>query len=85
MRSAASANSAAARNGKTITTSRLVTSMFHVKIGMRNMVMPGARSVRIVVIRLTAPRMVPRPDRARPTTHMFAPTPGLWMPSDSGV
>jgi hypothetical protein len=31
--------------------------MFQVKIGIRNMVMPGARSVRIVVIMFTAPRI----------------------------
>ena len=35
--------------------------MFQVKIGIRNMVMPGARMVRTVVTKLTAPRMVPRP------------------------
>ena len=50
--------------------------MFHVKIGIRNMVMPGARRVRIVVIMFTAPRMVPRPEMARPMIHMLAPTPG---------
>ena len=53
-----------------------MSSMFQVKIGIRNMVMPGARRVRIVVIRLTAPRMVPSPETTRPITHMFAPTPG---------
>ena len=50
--------------------------MFQVKIGIRNIVMPGARSVRIVVIMLTPPRIVPRPEMARPTIHMLAPTPG---------
>ena len=35
--------------------------MFQVKIGIRNMVMPGARMHKIVVVKLTAPRMVPRP------------------------
>ena len=43
-------------------TSSAVTRMFQVKIGIRNIVMPGARRVRIVVIMLTAPRMVPRPE-----------------------
>ena len=38
-----------------------VTSVFHVKIGMRNMVMPGARIVMIVVMKFTAPRIVPKP------------------------
>ena len=66
-------------------TRTLVTRMFHVNIGMRNIVMPGARSVRIVVIMLTAPRMVPRPDRTRPTIHRSAPTPGEWMMLLSGA
>ena len=35
--------------------------MFQVKIGIRNMVIPGARMQMIVVVKLTAPRMVPRP------------------------
>ena len=47
--------------------------------------MPGARRVRIVVIMLTAPRMVPRPETTRPTIHMFAPTPGRLLESLSGV
>ena len=50
--------------------------MFQVKIGMRNMVMPGARIVMIVVMKFTAPRIVPNPLRARPTTQRFPPTPG---------
>jgi hypothetical protein len=59
--------------------------MFHVMIGIRNIVMPGARSVRIVVIMLTPPRIVPRPEIARPTTHMLPPTPGECRASLSGV
>ncbi|GFJ91720.1 hypothetical protein Prum_053620 [Phytohabitans rumicis] len=55
------------------------------KIGIRNMVMPGARSVRIVVIMLTPPRIVPRPEMARPTIHMLAPTPGELTASLSGA
>ena len=35
--------------------------MFQVKIGIRNIVMPGARKQMIVVMKLTPPRMVPRP------------------------
>src|SRR5205814_9501812 len=50
--------------------------MFQVKIGIRKSVMPGARSVRIVVIMFTPPRMVPRPEIASPMIHMSAPTPG---------
>ena len=38
-----------------------VTRVFQVKIGMRNIVMPGARIVMIVVMKFTAPRIVPKP------------------------
>ncbi len=53
-----------------------VTSAFQVKIGMRNIVIPGARIVMIVVMKFTAPRMVPKPDRPRPRTQRLPPTPG---------
>ena len=35
--------------------------MFQVKIGIRNMVMPGARIVTMVVTKLTEPSSVPIP------------------------
>ena len=38
-----------------------VSSAFQVKMGIRNMVMPGARMQKIVVTKLTPDRMVPRP------------------------
>ncbi len=50
--------------------------MFHVKIGIRNIVMPGARIPTIVVRKFTAPRIVPNPASARPMIHMSAPMPG---------
>ena len=50
--------------------------MFQVKIGIRNIVMPGARMQMIVVMKLTAPRMVPKPASARPKTHRSPPSPG---------
>ncbi|SLJ83017.1 Uncharacterised protein [Mycobacteroides abscessus subsp. abscessus] len=59
--------------------------MFQVKIGIRNIVMPGARRHTTVVIMLTAPRMVPRPDTARPRIHRSAPTPGECSLRLSGV
>ena len=62
-----------------------VIRMFQVKIGIRNIVIPGARSVMIVVIMLTAPRMVPRPEMARPTIHMFVPVPGVLVTLFSGA
>ena len=63
--------------GKAISTRSDVTSTVHVKSGIRNIVMPGARIQMIVVMKLTAPRMVPNPDRARPKTHRSPPRPGL--------
>jgi hypothetical protein len=83
-RSAMTARSAAKRIGNTRMTSRLVMRMFHVKIGIRNMSMPGARIVTIVVIMLTAPRIVPIPEMDRPTNHRSAPMPGELTAFDSG-
>jgi hypothetical protein len=62
-----------------------VTRVFHTKMGIRNIVMPGARMQMIVVVKLTAPRMVPRPAIHRPMIHRSPPTPGERMASDSGV
>ena len=62
-----------------------MTRVFQVKIGIRNMVMPGARMQMIVVTKLTAPRIVPRPAIHRPMTHRSPPTPGERTASDSGV
>ena len=59
-RSASSIAPAAVSTGKAMSTSTLVTSMFQVKIGMRNIVMPGARMVSTVAMMLTA---VSTPDR----------------------
>jgi hypothetical protein len=50
--------------------------MFQVKIGIRNMVIPGARMHRIVVTKLTEPKIVPRPAMYRPMIHRSPPTPG---------
>ena len=85
MRSAAKPKSAAARSGNAIRTRIDVTSAFHVKIGMRNIVMPGARIVMIVVTKLTAPRIVPKPVSASPSTHRSPPTPGENVSLDNGV
>ena len=74
-RSAPSANRPAASTGKASSTRIEVTRMFQVKIGMRNIVMPGARIVMIVVMKLTAPRIVPKPARPRPNTQRLPPIP----------
>ncbi len=46
---------------------------------MRNIVIPGARIVKIVVMKLTPPRIVPRPEIARPITHRSPPIPGEYV------
>ena len=46
------------------------------KIGIRNIVMPGARRVMIVATMLTAVRIVPKPAMIRPQIHRSAPTLG---------
>ena len=84
-RSAPRAKSPAARTGNARSTRIEVTSVFQVKIGIRNIVMPGARIVMIVVMKLTAPRIVPKPLSARPKTQRFPPRPGLKVVLDSGV
>ena len=72
-----SANSAEASGGKTMMTSMEVISVVQVNTDMRHMVMPGARMHTMVVMKLTAPRMVPKPCRPRPKTQRSPPTPGL--------
>ena len=85
LRSAPSANSAAANGGKAIITKIDVTRVFQVKIGMRNIVIPGARMVKIVVMKLTPPRIVPKPLRANPNTHRSPPMPGENVVFESGA
>ena len=64
---------------------KAVTKIVQQNMGIRNMVMPGARRQTIVVMKLTAPRMVPSPDRTKPMIHKSPPAPGEWMASESGV
>ncbi len=63
----------------------LVTRMFQVKIGIRHIVMPGARRQTTVVVMLTPPRIVPRPLTANPMIHRSAPMPGEWTALLNGV
>src|SRR5699024_14046 len=84
IRSIASPNSAAVRIGNARKINTAVNRMFHVKIGIRNIVMPGQRNVMIVVVMLTAPRMVPRPEMINPKIHRLAPVPGVYSP-DNGA
>jgi hypothetical protein len=39
----------------------------------------------IVVMKFTAPRIVPKPDSARPMTQRLPPRPGEWTTFDSGA
>ena len=75
-RSISSTSSAAASTGKASSTRMEVSRAFQVKIGIRNIVMPGTRMQKIVVVKFTVPRMVPNPDSTSPMIHMSAPTPG---------
>src|SRR5699024_3970974 len=84
-RAAPRASKAEASGGKAISTSTPVIRGFQVKIGMRNIVIPGMRMVMIVVMMLTEPRIVPKPCRARPNTHRSPPSPGVNVVSDSGA
>ena len=62
-----------------------VTRVFQVKIGIRNMVIPGARIVKMVVMKLTPPRIVPNPPRASPKTQRSPPIPGEKVALDKGA
>lgn len=84
LRSASSASSAAASTGKAKSTSTPVSRTFQTKIGIRNIVMPGARMQMMVVMKLTEPRIVPKPEKARPMIHMSPPIPGERIASVSG-
>ncbi len=58
--------------------------MFQVKIGRRNIVMPGARMATTVATTFTPVSTPDRPVRATDTIHRSAPTPGDRVTDDSG-
>ncbi|MDQ0731037.1 hypothetical protein QFZ57_001831 [Arthrobacter sp. B1I2] len=68
-----------------MSTRMAVTRVFQVKMGIRHMVSPGARMQMMVVMKLTEPRMVPKPDSARPKTHRSPPMPGVKVVLFSGA
>ena len=84
-RSAKSMSPAAVSTGNTMRMSVLTTSMFQVKIGRRNIVIPGARIEKTVATRLTAVRMLDSPVRTMAMSHRSPPTSGERMIDDSGV
>ncbi len=71
--------------GKASRTRNIVTRMFHTKIGIRNMTIPGARRVKMVVMMLTAEKMPERPVKPIPTSQRSPPGPGEWTASVSGA
>ena len=84
-RSDSSPRSAAARGGKARSTRIEVSNTFQEKIDIRNIVIPGARIVKMVVMKLTPPRIVPRPEIARPITQRSPPIPGEYVELASGA
>jgi hypothetical protein len=62
-----------------------VKKMFQVKIGIRHIVIPGARRHTTVVSMFTAPRIVARPPTTSPIAHRFPPGPGEYSMRDNGV
>ena len=68
-----------------MSTSTLVTSMFQVKIGMRNMRMPGARMATTVATMFTAVSTPDRPVSTTAISHRSPPRLGERTIDDSGV
>ncbi len=60
-----------------MSTRTLVTSMFQVRIGMRNICIAGARMAITVVMTFTAVNTPENPVRKRPMSHRSAPTVGV--------
>jgi len=63
------------RGGKANRISSWLTSTPQVNSGIRNIVIPGMRIRKMVVTRLTAPRMPATPTTARPMIHRSMPVP----------
>ncbi len=71
-----SRNSATVMTGMANSSRNCMTSAIHVKIGMRMSVMPGARMLRTVTIRLTAPTCEATPVISRPSVQKSTPLVG---------
>ena len=84
-RSASKPKKAAASGGNASKTKIDVSNTFQEKIDILNIVIPGARIVKIVVMKLTPPRIVPTPLIARPTNHKSPPIPGEYCALESGA
>ncbi len=84
-RSAKSMAAAAVSTGNAISTRMLVTSMFQVNTGMRNIVMPGARIVSTVATMFTPVSTPDSPVRTSAMIHRSPPSVGDRVISDSGA
>jgi hypothetical protein len=75
----------AARTAGNPTSPRMdVTIMFHVKIGTRHIVIPGARRKNTVVRMFSPDSNVETATRPTPRIHRSGPTPGDHRASESG-
>ena len=63
----------------------LVTRIVQTRIGSRNIVMPGARILKIVTRKLIAPRIELVPMRMSPTIQRSVPTPGEYFDCAIGL
>jgi hypothetical protein len=80
-----SSASAPVSGGKATRISSDVISMFQVNSGSRHMVIPGARSMNTVAMRLIPVRIDDVLTARIPMIHMSVPGPGLYWPLDSGA
>ncbi len=69
--------SAPARNGVAMTMMIEVARMAHTNSGICQMPMPAGRMLRMVTMKLIAPRMDEMPSRCSDTAHIVWPSPGL--------
>ena len=75
----------AASDGKAIKISSAVATISHVKIGIRHIVIPGARSKKTVTSRLIAVRIVEMLAIKRPMKQRSWPAPVPMKISESGA
>ena len=75
---------AAVMIGMANTVRNATTSIIHVNTGIRMSVMPGARRLRMVTMKLIAEVVEPMPSITRPTVQKSGPWPGS-APPEIGV
>ena len=68
--------SAAVSGGIANSVRNAITSIIHTNTGIRIIVMPGARMLSAVTMKLTAVATEPMPSMIRPTAQKSAPRPG---------